>query len=44
MLSDGIKEIEKEITSAKYRKDNQVADEYDYRDTMACDAAAIEAY
>ena len=29
MLSDGIKEIEKEITSAKYRKDHPV-DEYAY--------------
>jgi hypothetical protein len=29
MLSDGIKEIEKEITSAKYRKDHPV-DEYSY--------------
>ena len=32
MLSDGIKEMEKEITAAKYRKDHPVEDEYDYEE------------
>ena len=42
MIGEGIKELEKEITSAKYHRDNPETDEYDYEEPSMDEYSDVE--